>query len=98
MNINGDEIKSNTDKPLFKIQKDHQVMSYTFSKNESLLIEFIVPSFEEFEVNIYETKFDLLENNLINIKKRASDMMPKPYITSDATVIVKRLNFPIYEQ
>lgn len=96
--INGDEEKSNTDKPLFKVSENKQVMSYYFYNNEPLEMTLIVPFFEEFDVNIYETKFDLLTNDLFKINPRSNIMMPKPYVTSDATIIVKRINFPIYEK
>lgn len=96
--INGDEVKSKSDEVLFKVAENKQVMSYYFYNNEALEITFIVPSFEEFDVNFYETKYDLLNNDLIKINPRTSAMMPKPYVTSDATVIVKRLNFPIYKE
>ncbi len=95
--INGDEVKGENDKILFNVAANKQVMSYYFTKNEPLEVTLVVPSFEEFEVNIYETKFDLLYNDLIKINPRTSAMMPKPYVTSDATVIVKSLKFPIYE-
>lgn len=96
--INSDSEKSSGDDSLFKVGINKQVMSYYFQKEEDLEISMVVPSFEEFDVNFYETRFDLLENKLINIKPRTKEMMPKPYVTSDATVIVKRLNFPIYEE
>ncbi|MCM2301566.1 MAG: M28 family peptidase [Flavobacteriaceae bacterium] len=96
--INGDEEKSNSDEPLFKVSKNRQVMSYYFHKSEPLEITLIVSSFEEFDVNIYETKFDLLNNDLIKTSPRTNIMMPKPYVTSDATIIVKRINFPTYEK
>ncbi|MDP2089665.1 MAG: M28 family peptidase [Flavobacteriaceae bacterium] len=98
ISINGDEVKSNNEEILFKVAKNKQVMSYYFYNNEALEITFLVPSFEEFDVNFYETKYDLLNNDLIKTKPRTIEMMPKPYVTSDATVIVKRLNFPIYEE
>ena len=96
--INGDEEKSNSDETLFKVSKNRQVMSYYFHKSEPLEITLIVPSFEKFDVNIYETKFDLLNNKIIKTSPRTNIMMPKPYVTSDATIIVKNINFPIYEQ
>ena len=96
--INGDVEKGNEDEILFKVDQNKQVMSYFFLNNEPLEITFIVPSFEEFDVNFYETKFDLLDNKLIKTNPRTNKMMSKPYVTSDATVIVKRLNFPIYEE
>lgn len=93
ISINGDVEKEKSDKILFEVAQNKQVMSYHFYNNEPLEISFVVPSFEEFDVNFYETKYDLLENTLMKTKPRDSSMMPKPYVTSDATVIVKRLNF-----
>jgi hypothetical protein len=96
--INGDDEKGKSDEPLFKVSENRQLMSYYFNNNEPLEITFLVPSFEEFDVNIYETKFDLLNNDLIKTTPRTKEMMPKPYVTSDATIIVKRINFPVNEK
>lgn len=97
LNINGDEVKTDNSKVLFKVAKNKQLLTYYFTSNEPLTINLVVPSFEEFDVATYETKFDLLQNELIPIQPRTAAMMPKPYVVSDATIIVKRLTIPVYE-
>ncbi len=95
--INGDKENKAADKVLFDVAKNKQVMSYYFVENELLALTLVVPSFEEFDVSFYETKFDLLQNELIKVTPRTKTMIPKPYVTTDATIIVKRLMLPIYE-
>lgn len=96
--INGDSISTTSEKPLFQVETGKQIMSYFFTENEPVMVELVVPSFEEIDMSVYETKFDLLTNSLFKINNRNASMMPKPYVTSDATVIVKRLNFNVYEE
>jgi len=98
LTINGDKIESNNNKPLFQVDKNTQLMSYFFTENEPLMVEIVVPSFEDINMAVYETKFDLLTNEILNVNFRTNNMMPKPYVTSDATVIVKQLNFIVNEQ
>ncbi len=98
LTINGDKIESNNNKPLFQLDKNTQLMSYFFTENEPLMVEIVVPSFEDINMAVYESKFDLLTNEMLNVNSRTNNMMPKPYVTSDATVIVKQLNFIVNEQ
>jgi hypothetical protein len=60
--------------------------------NEELNIEFIsklpIPDFE-----VFETRFDLLSYDKLNVPKRYPDMIPKPFVVNDAIIIKQNISF-----
>ncbi len=84
----------------FTTKKRKQILShYIVGDDESLEIKFSVPKEEKLSLTIYEISYDLLESSYFNveplyhIKPRNKTMMPKPFITNDAIIVKKQINF-----
>lgn len=73
-------------------RKGRKLLSYYVVDNEPLEVQFSIPKAALFDMQLMESSFDLLQNPLFNILKRASWMMPTPFVLNDAVVINQRLN------
>ncbi len=67
------------------------LLTYYATNNEPLELhmKFHKDSLPKF--TIYESSYDLLENELFSIPKRSKNMIPKPFLLNDAIIIKKRL-------
>jgi hypothetical protein len=45
------------------------------------------------EFEVFETRFDLLQNDKLNVPKRLPNMIPKPFVVNDAIVIKQSILF-----
>lgn len=68
-----------------------KILSYYVVHNEPLDMEFSILKTAVFDMQLLESSFDLMRNPLFNISKRASWMMPTPFVLTDAVVIKKRI-------
>jgi hypothetical protein len=68
-----------------------KIVSYYVVGNEPLVMEFSIDRSNIFDMQLLESSFDLLQNPLFSIQKRASWMMPTPFILNDAVVIKQRI-------
>jgi hypothetical protein len=71
---------------IFKKRYSSRLLTYSVVNQEDLNIEFIgklpLPEFE-----VFETRFDLLQNDKLKIPKRLPYMIPKPFVVNDAIII-----------
>lgn len=85
------EIK-NTNYHIFKKRAWSRLLSYHIVNEEELIIEFEsklpIPDLE-----IYESRFDLLKNDKLKVPKRSPSMIPKPFVVNDAIVIKNTIDF-----
>ena len=74
------------------------LLTYHVSKNEplELKMKFHKDSLPKFV--IYESSYDLLQNELFSVPARTEKMMPKPFIVNDAIVIKKRYAIKEYQE
>lgn len=72
-------------------KKTNKILSYYIVNNEPLLLEFSIASYEELDLTLIESSFDLLENPLFNVQKRPNNMMPTPFVLNNAVVIKQKL-------
>ncbi len=77
--------------------KQH-LLTYYVSKNTplELKLQFHKDSLPGFVV--YESSYDLLDNELFSIPERSENMMPKPFIVNDAIVIKKSFAIDEYQE
>ncbi|WP_414000358.1 M28 family peptidase [Flavobacterium sp. W1B] len=68
-----------------------KILSYYVVDNEPLIMEFNINKTAVFDMQLLESSFDLMHNHLFQISKRASWMMPTPFVLTDAVVIKKRI-------
>lgn len=68
-----------------------KLLSYYVVDNEPLLLEFNINAATVFDMKLLESSFDLMQNPLFNIRKRADWMMPTPFVLNDAVAIKKTI-------
>ena len=70
------------------------IMSYFITEeNELVDLEFVVEKDQQFDVDIFEAKFDLFTNDQFEITPRTKEMIPMPFVLNDATVIKTNIKF-----
>ena len=92
--VNGENLRKKQDgKFLFNTGKYKNLLSYYFTQNDTILnVEFLVPKSENPSITLYDTKYDLFTNTLLNIKPRTDiKTMPTPFVINDATIIKKEI-------
>lgn len=86
--VNGVHVKKRTnDSTVFNNRKSNRLLSYYVSDQAPLDLTVAVPANQNTVFTIYEAAYDLLSNPLFTIPKRAPNMIPKPFVLNDATII-----------
>ncbi len=70
------------------------LLSYYFTEqNEFLDLEFSLSVKEKLDLILYDTAYDLLTNQQLQVKPRTNNtIFPTPFVVNDATVIKKKIN------
>ncbi|MEN9907661.1 MAG: hypothetical protein RLZZ540_802 [Bacteroidota bacterium] len=68
-----------------------KLLSYYVVDNEPLILEFNINAATVFDMKLLESSFDLMQNPLFHINKRADWMMPTPFVLNDAVAIKKTI-------
>ena len=90
--INGvDAFRQENDKYVFTNRKNNRLFGYHVVDDESLDMFISVPKDQKTTFTFYEASFDLLENDLFTIPKRARNMIPKPFVLNDAVILKKTI-------
>ncbi|NNC70170.1 MAG: peptidase M28, partial [Flavobacteriaceae bacterium] len=82
---NGEELRFD------KVRNNKVLFKYYVSDQDSLDISYTVPDTTAVEFNVLEYSYDLLSHKDFTINKRPEDMMPKPFISTDAIVLKKKI-------
>jgi hypothetical protein len=56
-----------------------------------LEMEFSISASKVLELDLMESSFDLMNNPLFQMAKRANWMMPTPFVTNDAVIIKQKI-------
>lgn len=85
---------------VFTTNKLRRILThYIIGDDETLDIKFSIPKEENLSLTLYEVSFDLLNSPLFNveplyhIKPRSNTMIPTPFVTNDAIIVKKQINF-----
>ena len=74
-----------------------ELLRYYIADSDSLQVSYTLPESEPSPIfKVLEYGFDLMSNPLLNVKPRAKDMMPKPFINTDA--VINKRSFSIQKQ
>ena len=79
--------------------KKHSLKSGTFlvyhlgNNDKEVTLSFSVNVGQILDLTLNEISYDLLTNKNFKLKPRAEDMMPMPFVTNDAIIISKQLDF-----
>uniref|UniRef100_UPI0030DC851F peptidase M28 n=1 Tax=uncultured Salegentibacter sp. TaxID=259320 RepID=UPI0030DC851F len=69
-----------------------RILTYHISGRDTLRLEFSLRSDEKPEFTLYESSYDLLENQDLNVKPRAETMIPRPFVLNDAVIFKKTIS------
>ena len=72
-------------------RKDRKILSYYVVNNEPLEMQFSIPKDTVLDMSLLESSFDLMTNPLFSMTKRASWMMPTPFVLNDAIAIQQKI-------
>jgi Peptidase family M28 len=90
-NLKANQVKNIHQKePLYQ-REGRRVLSYYVVDNEPLELQFSIPAKTILDMDLMESSFDLISNPFFKITKRASWMMPKPFVLTDAVVIQQKI-------
>jgi hypothetical protein len=82
--------KINERSSLFE-RKNNSIINYYPVDNRSFIISFQLKKGVPLDIQVMTASFDLLENKKYKIPKRSNDLMPKPFVLTDAIVVMKKL-------
>lgn len=68
-----------------------RLLSYYVVDNDPLVLEFNINAATVLDMQLLESSFDLLQNPMFSINKRADWMMPTPFVLNDAVAIKKAI-------
>ena len=83
-------LKNKSSKEQVKI-KSKELLRYYVSDSDSLQVNYSISKNTSVNFTILEYSYDLLKNSHFSIDPRAEDMMPKPFVVTDAVVVKKTI-------
>lgn len=89
LRFNGQPAELNEDGRSISNKLDKRFMRYYLGEGDSLKVSFECPEDANYTFTVLEYSFDLLSHPQFTINKRAANMMPKPFVNTDA-VLVRR--------
>jgi len=72
-------------------RKGKKIISYYVVEQLPLEIEFSIKASSILDMDLMESSFDLMNNPLFSMAKRADWMMPTPFVMNDAVVITQKI-------
>ena len=76
---------------MFKRRWKERLLTYYASNQDTLRIEFSINKGDKPEFVLYESAYDLIGNENLNVKERPEDMIPRPFVLNDATILKKTI-------
>jgi len=77
---------------------NNRLLTYHVRNNEPLELRMQFHKDSVPEIVLYESSYDLLENDLFSIPERAKTMIPKPFVLNDAITIKKTVRLEYVEK
>lgn len=71
--------------------KSKELVRYYISDKDSLEVSYEVSKEQHVSFTVMEYSYDLLDHPQFSINKRAENMMPKPFVVTDAIVVKKKI-------
>ncbi|NHM07826.1 M20/M25/M40 family metallo-hydrolase [Flavobacterium sp. CYK-4] len=90
-NLRANQVKAIGQKGSLYPRTTSRVLSYYVVDNEPLELEFSIASQAVLEMNLIESSFDLMQNPVFEMTQRASWMMPKPFVLTDAVCLQQKI-------
>jgi len=77
------------DKEHVFIDNSDRLVNFYLARDKSMELEFSIDPTQEVQFDFYEISYDLLTNELFEVKPRPADIIPKPFVVNDAVIIKK---------
>lgn len=90
-NFRANGIKHSHQKGSLYKRNGKKLLSYYVVENRPLVLSFQIAKDAVLDMDLMESSFDLLHHPEFTIKKRDANMMPKPFVLTDAVVIRKKI-------
>lgn len=72
---------------------DKKILSYYVVDNDPLVLEFKIDKDAPLQMEVLESSFDLLQHPAFRLQPRPKNMMPMPFVLTDAVSLRKRISF-----
>jgi len=92
ISYNGKSVPADSLGNAYSTRTGNRLLRYYVSKNDSLEVAYSVKKETPVSFIVMEYSYDLLENDLFTISERPKDMMPKPFVVTDAIIIKKTID------
>lgn len=76
---------------VFKKRWNNRLLTYHAANQDTLRLEFSLQGEEVPEFLLYESSYDLLENEALNVPPREETMIPRPFVLNDAVMLKKTI-------
>jgi len=71
------------------------LVRYYVSDKDSLEVTYEVLKNQKVSFTVMEYSYDLLDHPQFTINNRAENMMPKPFVVTDAIIVKKKINIDV---
>ncbi len=76
---------------MFKRRWKERLLTYFATNRDTLRIEFSIKNGEKPKFVLYESAYDLIENQELNVEERPEGMIPRPFVLNDVTIQKKTI-------
>ena len=76
---------------MFSKRWSERLLTYYASNRDTLRIQFSISREDNPEFVLYESAYDLFENEDLKVEKRPEGMIPRPFVLNDATILKKTI-------
>lgn len=73
------------------LRRNAKILSYYVVDQQPLELSFSINKNAPLDFHLLEASFDLLSNSNLKISERPTDMIPKPFVLTDAVIIKKKI-------
>ena len=95
-NLRANGVQHINQKKSLYLRPKNLLLTYYLVDNQPLELSFSVPKEAVLDLYLHENSFDLLDNKQLNVRKRPFDMMPKPFVLTDAIILKMKIKAPIF--
>jgi uncharacterized membrane protein YdcZ (DUF606 family) len=93
LSFNGQSLPLNNDENSASQKiKSKELVRFYVSDNDSLEVSYSVAMDKKINFTVIEYSYDLLTHPQFSINKRAENMMPKPFVVTDAIAVKKKID------
>lgn len=77
---------------MFKRRWKERLLTYYADNRDTLRIEFSIEKGDKPEFVLYESAYNLLDNDELDVPEREEDMIPRPFVLNDAIILKKTIS------